>query len=424
MQNIVRTLRERDLLQDLTDPEFEKLCEAKRYTVYIGFDPTADSLHIGHMVSIMILKHFQLAGHRPIAVVGGATGMIGDPSGKSDERNLLSRDQIALNVQGIRRNLSQFLDFSEGQALLVNNADWLGAISFLDFLRDTGKYFRVNEMMTKDSVRKRLESQTGLSFTEFSYSLLQASDFRHLHETMGCEVQAGGSDQWGNIVAGTELIRRTTGGRAFGITTPLLTDAQGRKMGKSEGGAVWLDPNKLSPYEFYQFWVRQEDAVVHRFLKMMTLLPIAEIDGVMAEHNLAPEKRVAQKRLALEVTTLAHSRDEAVKAQAASEALFGGTLSGKSDAEMRSLFHDVPTVVVPRAELEAGIGVADLVTRAGLVPSKKEAKRLIEQGGVYLNNADTALPQEKRALGVDDLASATMLILRAGKKKYALVQFE
>ncbi|MBI1289703.1 tyrosine--tRNA ligase [bacterium] len=423
MRNIVEVLRERLLLQDLTDPEFEKLCSERAYTVYIGFDPTADSLHIGHMVSIMILKHFQLCGHRPIALVGGGTGMIGDPSGKSAERSLLSAEQIRANMEGIRRNLSQFIEFGDGKAMLLNNADWLGAFSFLDFLRDVGKHFRVNEMLTRDSVKRRLESQSGLSYTEFSYSLLQACDFKHLHDHHACDVQAGGSDQWGNIVSGTELIRRTSGGRVFGITTPLLTDAEGRKMGKTEGGAVWLDPNKFSPYEFYQFWVRQEDAVVERFLKMMTLVPIDEIATVMAAHQAAPERRIAQKRLALEVTALAHGADEAQKAKAASEALFGGELRNLSDAELKALFQEVPSVAIPRAELDAGLATADLLVRAGLAPSKKDAKRLLEQGGVYLNNAATAIPQEKRAVTAEDLASETMLILRAGKKKYALVQF-
>jgi tyrosyl-tRNA synthetase len=424
MQNIVHLLRERLLLQDLTDPTFEAKCAERPYTVYIGFDPTADSLHIGHMVSIMILKHFQMAGHRPIALVGGGTGMIGDPSGKSVERNLLSAEQIRLNMEGIRRNLECFLDFGPGGALLLNNADWLGRFSFLDFLRDIGKHFRVNEMLTKDSVKRRLEAENGLSYTEFSYSLLQATDFRHLYEHHQCEVQAGGSDQWGNIVAGTELIRRTLGGHGFGITTPLLTDAQGRKMGKSEGGAVWLDGNKLSPYEFYQFWVRQEDAVVERFLKMMTLVPLPEISTIMARHEQNAAERFAQKRLALEVTALVHGMDEAVKAQQASEALFGGELRDMKDAELRALFTEVPSIAVPRAELEAGLNVPDLLVRANLAPSKKEAKRLLEQGGVYLNNAALAVPAEQRALGVNDLASETMLILRAGKKKYCLVQFE
>jgi tyrosyl-tRNA synthetase len=424
MQNIVDVLRERLLLQDLTDPEFAKACAERPHTVYIGFDPTGDSLHVGHMVSIMVLKHFQLCGHRVIALVGGGTGMIGDPSGKSSERNLLTRDQIEHNMAGIRRNLERFIDFSDDRAMMLNNGEWLGAISFLDFLRDVGRHFRINEMLTKDSVRRRLESQSGLSYTEFSYSLLQAYDFRHLNEKHGCEVQAGGSDQWGNIVAGTELIRKTTGGRAFGITTPLLTDAEGRKMGKTEGGAAWLDAAKFTPYEFYQYWVRQEDSVVEKFLRMMTLVPVAEINTVMEEHAKAPEKRLAQKRLAFEVTALAHGSEEAAKARAASEALFGGELRNLTDAELRALFTEVPSIVIPRGELEAGLSTPDLLVRANLAPSKKEAKRLLEQGGVYMNNAAEALSVEKRTIGSADLASETMLILRAGKKKYCLVQFQ
>ena len=424
MANIVRTLRQRGLLQDLTDPELEKYCEERSYTVYVGFDPTADSLHIGHMVSIMILKHFQLHGHQPIALVGGGTGMIGDPSGRSDERNLLSPEQLQRNLEGIRRNLSQFLQMEgEGAVRVVNNADWLASYGFLEFLRDVGRHFRIGDMLSKESVKRRLEAESGLSYTEFSYMLLQAYDFKHLFEKYGAEIQAGGSDQWGNITAGIELIRRTLGKPSFGITTPLLTNSEGQKMGKSLSGAVWLSADKLSPYEFYQFWIRQDDRDVEKFLRMLTLVPLEEIAAVMEEHAKAPEKRHAQQRLALEVTTLAHGRPEAEKARAASEALFGGQLANKTDAELRELYKEVPSLAIPRAELEAGLNTIDLLVRAGLVSSKAEGKRLMEQRGVYLNNSPEPLAAEKRIIASTDLASESMLILRAGKKKYCLVQF-
>lgn len=422
--NIVHILRERGLLQDVTDPSLVERCEKESLCVYIGFDPTADSLHVGHMVSILVLKHFQLAGHRPIAVVGGGTGMIGDPSGRSQERNLLTREDLARNIAGIRRNLSQFLSFEGDRgAKLLNNADWLASWTFLDFLRDVGKHFRLGDMLSKDSVKRRLESDAGLSYTEFSYMLLQAYDFKYLYENHGCTVQAGGSDQWGNITAGTELIRRTLGGQGYGITTPLLTNSEGQKMGKTANGAIWLDPARCSPYEFYQFWVRQDDRDVERFLRMLTFVPLPEIASLMEEHAKDPSARRAQKRLALEVTSQAHGPEEAEKARLASEALFGGGLANKTDEELRALFQDVPSAEVPRGELEAGLAVVDLLVRAGLVPSRNEAKRLLEQGGVTINNQDQPLPKEKRSLTPADLASPTMLVLRAGKKKYCLVRF-
>lgn len=424
MGNIVKTLRERGLLQDMTDQEMEKYLAENSVSMYIGFDPTSDSLHIGHMVAIMVLKQFQLHGHRPIALIGGGTGLIGDPSGRSSERNLLDAEQLKTNIKGIRKSLGKILEFEgENAATLVNNGDWLGEFKFLDFLRDVGRHFRLGEMLAKDSVRTRLDSESGMSFTEFCYQLLQAYDFRYLLEEYDCVLQCGGSDQWGNITAGKEFIRRTVGKQAFGMTTPLLVDSEGKKMGKSVGGAVWLNEEKLSPYEFYQYWVRQDDRDIERFLKMVTLLPLDEIAKVVAEHAEDPGKRIGQKRLALEVTALIHGAEEARKAKDASEALFGGALAGKQDSEMRAIFNDVPSVQLPRADLDAGLDVLDLLTRTNLSSSKKEARRLVAQNGLYLNNAPEPWPQEERTLGPAQLASESMMVVRAGKKKYCLVQF-
>ncbi len=424
MSNVIQTLRERGLLRDVTDPALEELAGRGPIAVYVGFDPTADSLHIGNMVGIMVLKHFQLAGHRAIALAGGGTGMIGDPSGKSTERNLLTPEQLAVNLAGIKSDLSRFLDFGGANAaLLLNNADWLAGYGFIDFLRDVGKHFRMGDMLAKDSVRTRLDSESGMSFTEFSYMLLQAYDFKHLFEKQGCVLQSGGSDQWGNITAGIELIRRTLGKQAFGMTTPLLVDAAGNKMGKSAGGAIWLNGERRSPYEFYQFWIQREDSMVESYLKMMTLLPLEKIAATMVEHAADASRRVAQRALAHAVTAMVHGAAEADKARDASEALFGGRLEKQSDAELRGLFQDVPSVEIPRADLDAGLAMVDLVTRAGLAESKKEAKRLLSQGGVYLNNSDVPVGEDDRVVTAGHLASDTMLILRAGKKKYCLVGF-
>lgn len=422
--NVVDRLEERGLLKDMTNPDFRKVVGEKCITVYVGFDPTADSLHVGNLVSILVLRHFQLAGHRPIALVGGGTGMIGDPSGRGEERNLLSAEQLERNLAGIRGDLAKILSFEgDNAALLLNNADWLASFGFLDFLRDVGKHFRVGDMLAKESVRRRMESDTGLSFTEFSYQLLQGYDFKYLNEEFDCVAQSGGSDQWGNITAGTELIRRTSGAECYGMTTPLLTNSQGQKMGKSLGGVTWLSGGKLSPYEFYQYWIRQEDADMERFLKMLTFVPVEEIAAVLADHGKDPGARVAQRRLAWEMTALVHGEEEARKALEASEALFGGALSNKTDDELRALFNDVPSVELPRGDLEGGLKVADVLVRSGLASSKKDAARLLSQGGVYLNNSDTPLGTDVRQFTTSDLASETMMILRAGKKKYCLVQY-
>ena len=424
MTGIIDTLRERGLVQDITDEALAEKCRKERITVYIGFDPTASSLHIGHLVSILVLRHFQLAGHTPLAVVGGGTGMIGDPSGRSAERNLLTREELEENVEALRATLKRFLDFDgENAAVLLNNADWLAEYRFLDFLRDVGKYFRLGDMLGKESVRRRMESESGLSYTEFSYQLLQAYDFRYLYEHHNCIAQAGGSDQWGNITAGTDYIRRTVGGDAYGMTTPLLTNAQGEKMGKTAEGAVWLDSERFSPYKFYQFWMQQEDRDVDRFLRMLTFMPLEEVSAAVREHEANPSERLGQRRLAREMTALVHGEAEAAKAEEASMALFGRNLQKMSDEQLRSIFPDVPSVRISRNELQAGLPVLDLLLQSNLVPSKKEAKRLLSQGGVYLNNSADPWPGDRRTVGPDDLLSESMLVLRAGKKKYCLVEF-
>ncbi len=424
MPGVIEQLRERGLLNDVTDPKLEEYLNEHKVPVYVGFDPSADSLHVGNMVGILVLRHFQLCGHQPIALVGGATGMIGDPGGRSAERNLLTKEQLEKNLEGIKKDLSRFLDFTgENSAVLVNNADWMAPYHFIDFLRDIGKHFRIGDMLGKESVKARLESENGISYTEFSYMLLQAYDYKHLYEELGVKVQSGGSDQWGNITAGIDLIRRTTGGQAYGMTTPLLVDSQGRKMGKSVDGALWLNPEKFSPYQFYQFWVRQQDADLERFLKMLTFLPLDEISSILEEHNKAPENRSGQKRLARELTALVHGNEEADKASGASDALFGGGLSKKSDSEIKEIFSDVPSVSLDLSKLEEGYPVLDLLVDTKLCPSKKEARRVVGQGGFYLNNSNDSVSKDKKTLGKEDLASETMMILRTGKKKYCLVQF-
>ncbi|MEO8376991.1 MAG: tyrosine--tRNA ligase [Candidatus Sumerlaeota bacterium] len=424
MSNVIQTLRERGLLQDVTDPGLEKMLNDKKVSVYVGFDPSADSLHVGHMIGAMILKHFQLAGHRPIAVVGGATGMIGDPSGRSAERNLLTREQIECNKAGLKENLSRFIDFGADKGLLLDNADWLAPFSFLDFMRDVGKHFRIGDMLSKDSVKSRLSSESGLSFTEFSYMLLQAYDFLHLYKTHDCRVQAGGSDQWGNITAGTELIRRTVdNGQGYGITTPLLMNAQGQKMGKTADGAVWLSANKLSPYKFYQFWIQQEDASLENLFKKLTLLPLDEIASIVKKHGEDPSLRYGQKRLAAAITELVHGADALQKAKDASQFLFSGVIVNKSDSQLLEVFADVPSVTMPRVELEQGLPVIEILVRSELASSKSEARRLLDQKGFYLNLDHNPFDQSHKVLTPAWLASESMMILRAGKKKYCLVRF-
>jgi len=422
MSDLVAALRERGLVEAVSDEEgLRRALQERRITLYAGFDPSAESLHIGNLMAILFLMRFQRQGHRPIVVVGGGTGMIGDPSGKSQERQLLTLDQLERNLAGIRRQLERFLDFdaAENAVLIVNNYDWLSRWSIIDFLRDVGKHFPLGYMLAKESVRRREE--IGISYTEFSYMLLQAADFLHLFQEYGCELQVGGGDQWGNITAGVELIRRSLGETAYGLTSPLITTATGVKFGKSEAGAIWLDPEWTSPYQFYQYWLNVDDRDAVRYLQYFTFLPqerIQELAGAIAEH---PERREAQRVLAEEVTALVHGPEALASAQRASQMLFGGEVRGLSDQALAEVFQEAPSTTLPRARLEQGIPILDLFTETGLAASKGEARNLIRGGGAYLNNERVA--DEALALTPAQLASESMLVLRSGKKKYHLVRF-
>src|SRR5688500_10794102 len=378
-QNFVEELRWRGMLQDIM-PGTEELLSKEVVTGYVGFDPTADSLHCGSLVPIMLLVHLQRAGHRPIALVGGATGMVGDPSGKSDERNLLDEATLAKNIAGVRAQLEKFLDFKakDNPAILANNYDWMKNFSFLHFIRDVGKHITVNYMAAKDSVKKRME--TGISFTEFSYQLLQGYDFLHLYNETGCKLQMGGSDQWGNITTGTELIRRIAGGEAFAFTCPLMTKADGTKFGKTETGTVWLDPEKTSPYAFYQFWLNATDADAPKYIRTFTLLSKEEIEAIEAEHNAAPHLRALQRRLAEEVTLTVHGREALDTALAATNILFGKSTSEDlkklNEKQFLEIFEGVPQAKVSRAEVEAGLGIVDaLGAKTNFLTSNREARR-------------------------------------------------
>ncbi len=425
--SILHELQWRGLVSDMANrDELERLLApgAAPVTLYVGFDPTADSLHLGHLIGLLILRRFQKAGHRPIAVAGGATGMIGDPSGKSSERNLLSSDILEANIKGIEGQLGRLLDFSpeiKNQALLLNNADWVRPISVLDFLRDVGKYFSVNAMMTKDSVKSRME--TGISFTEFSYSLLQAYDFLHLQEIYGCLVQAGGADQWGNITAGIDLIRRKHDVTACGLTTPLLTKMDGTKFGKTEGGAVWLSPAKTSVYRFYQFLIQVEDAQVIQLLKYFTFLPQEDIAALEDQHKAAPERRDAHKKLALELTTLVHGASATVDAVRASEILFGGSLEGITEAQFDEVIAEVSNSTLSKNLLGQPTGaLVEVLIALGLSPSKGQARKDIAAGGVYVNNVRAA--DDKIVIGTEHLLFGKFVLLRKGKRNYALARFE
>jgi tyrosyl-tRNA synthetase len=392
-------------------------------TVYAGFDPTADSLHLGHLVPIMTLAHLQRAGHRILALVGGATGMIGDPSGKSEERNLLTPEQVAHNVEGQGKQLARFLDFDgENPAKIVNNADWIGGMSFLEWLRDVGKHFTVNYMLAKDSVKSRIGSEAGISFTEFSYMTMQAYDFLHLYDTEGCTLQCGGNDQWGNITAGIDLVRKLRAAQVFGVTCPLVTTSSGEKFGKTAGNAVWLDAGRTSPYLFYQYWINVDDRDVVRYLNYFTFLGADRIAALEEQSRTNPGAREAQKALAWEVTKLVHGEDLAGRAKRASEVMFGGEVTGLSDEEVMEAFAEVPSVTMEVGRLEAGIPLVDLLAASALVTSKGEARRLVKAGGASVNNRrETNIG---RILKRDDLASEHVMVLRSGKKNYRLVRFE
>jgi tyrosyl-tRNA synthetase len=411
-------------------PGTEELLKKEKTSGYIGFDPTADSLHIGHMVQVMLLVHFQRSGHTPIALVGGATGMIGDPSGKSEERNLLDEPLLRRNQEAIKKQLSKFLDFqsdTDNRALMVNNYDWMKEYSFLDFIRDIGKHITVNYMMSKDSVKKRIgsESKEGMSFTEFSYQLVQGTDFLHLFNKFNCKLQMGGSDQWGNIVTGTELIRRKAGGEAFALTCPLITKSDGSKFGKTESGNVWLDPEKTSPYHFYQFWLNVSDEDAAKYIKIFTILPHEEIERIISEHEKAPHERILQKRLAEEVTVMVHSRSEYEGAVEASQILFGkGTtesLKKMSENTFLSVFEGVPVFDIKMEFLLKGVSVADLCTEHSQVfASKGELKRLIQGGGFSINKEKINNPDA--AVTSEFLLNKKYLLLQKGKKNYFLIR--
>jgi tyrosyl-tRNA synthetase len=423
VDNVLTTLSERGFVSQKSDDGLAAKLD-KPITVYAGFDPTADSLHIGHLMQIMLLAQFQRHGHRPIALVGGATAMIGDPSGKNEERNLLMPETIEQNLAGIRKQLEQFLDFDSGDnaALLVNNADWIGRFSFIEFLRDVGKYFRVGEMMGKESVRKRLQSEVGMSFTEFSYQMLQAYDFLHLYHQYQCVMQVGGDDQWGNITAGIDLVRKIEQQTVYGVTSSLLTTATGQKFGKTEAGAVWLDEAKTSTYDFYQYWIRTEDRDVIKLLKLFTFLPSDEIADLERLLQNEPDKREAQKVLAEQVTQWVRGADQTNLAQQASGILFGQEISGLTDRDLNSIFVDVPSMTMTRDRLQAGIDLLDALGETGLCKSRGEAKKLLKAGGVYINNIQES--NLNRKLSPDLLASESILVLRSGKKKYFLLKFE
>ena len=423
--NFVEELRWRGMIHDMM-PGTEEQLNKEMTVAYVGIDPTADSLHIGHLVSIMMLKHLQAAGHKPIALVGGATGMIGDPSFKSAERKLLTTEEIQHNVDGIRKQLSKFLDFDNGEnaAELLNNYDWMKEYLFLDFIRDVGKHITVNYMMAKDSVKKRME--TGISFTEFSYQLLQGYDFLTLYRTKGCKLQMGGSDQWGNITTGTELIRRMEGGEAFALTCPLITKADGTKFGKTEGGNVWLDPEKTSPYKFYQFWLNCSDEDSVKYIRIFTMLSKEEIEALEAEHAQAPHLRLLQKALAKELTIRVHSQKDYEQAVAASEILFGkGTteqLQQLDKGTIASVFEGVPQFTIAKSKVESGIDVVDLLAvETNVFASKGEIKRALKENSISINK--TKIP-EGYNVTANDILAGSYIVVQKGKKNYYLIIVE
>ncbi|MDP4223816.1 MAG: tyrosine--tRNA ligase [Bacteroidota bacterium] len=427
--NFVEELRWRGMIHDIT-PGTEELLAREITTGYIGFDPTADSLHIGHMVQVMLLVHFQKAGHIPVALVGGATGMIGDPSGKSEERNLLDEETLRKNEACLKKQLSKFLDFSQGRknrAIMVNNYDWMREYSFLRFIREIGKHITVNYMMAKDSVKKRLgaDAKEGMSFTEFSYQLVQGTDFLHLYNTLGCKLQMGGSDQWGNIVTGTELIRRKTGGEAFALTCPLITKSDGSKFGKTEAGNVWLDPEKTSPYQFYQFWLNVSDEEAAKYIRIFTLLGREEIESFTLAHIQVPHERILQKKLAEEVTIMVHSQEEYNAAVEASEILFGkGTtesLRKMNENTFLTVFEGVPVFDIKRDVFDKPVTLTDLCTEHSKVfPSKGELRRMVQGGGLSLNKQKVDNPE--MIVGTGSLLNNRYLLIQKGKKNYFLLR--
>ncbi len=426
MTDLVDDLRWRGLIHQSTDDDgLPDWLAGESRRVYAGFDPTADSLHVGSLLPLLVLRRFQQAGHRPIALVGGATGMIGDPSGKNEERNLLSIDTLCHNVDAIRGQIQSFLDFNSAGngAILVNNLDWMRPVAYLDFLRDVGKNFPVNVMLAKDSVKTRLAREDGgISYTEFSYMLLQAYDFVYLYDRFQCELQVGGSDQWGNITAGIDLARRMRGVQLYGMTCPLLTKSDGSKMGKTEQGAIWLSKDRTSPYEFYQYWINVDDADVGACLRKLTDLCREEIDDLDADRERAPERRASQTRLAQEMTRLVHGGEGLAISERATQVFFGAEFGDLDDRQLGQIFADVPSRRIARSRLQDGcLRIVDALVESGLAKTKSEARRTVQQGGAYLNNQ--RVTSVDRVLAEPDLDGRTILVLRTGKKRYALLRF-
>ena len=429
MTNFVKELQWRGMLHDAMPGTEEHLLEGMQ-SAYVGIDPTADSLHIGHLVGVMMLRHFQLAGHKPYALIGGATGMIGDPSGKSAERNLLDEKTLRHNQEALKEQLSRFLDFSgdeDNAAVLVNNYDWMKNFSFLEFIRDVGKHITVNYMMSKDSVKKRLsaESKEGMSFTEFTYQLVQGYDFLHLYKEHNCSLQMGGSDQWGNITTGTELIRRIAGGKGYALTCPLITKADGTKFGKTEGGNVWLDAERTSPYKFYQYWLNTSDEDADKYIKIFTFLGQQEIEVLIAQHKEAPHLRLLQKRLADEITVMVHSQEDLDNAVKASQILFGKStasdLKGLNEKTFLEIFDGVPQAELTKSELADGLDmIGALAAKTNFLGSNGEARRELKQNSISVNKEKV---KEDFLITADDLINNKFVLLQRGKKNYFVLVF-
>jgi len=419
--NVIATLRERGLISQITESGLEELANRERLTVYCGFDPTRPSLQIGNVVPIILLAHFQRAGHRPILLVGGGTGMIGDPSFKSDERQMLTLEQVRDNAERVRQQLSGYLDFEgENPAVMVNNVDWLGKMTLIEYLRDIGKYFTINHMMAKESVKTRIESREhGISYAEFSYMILQATDFLHLFDVEGCTVQVGGNDQWGNLTAGVELIRKAREAHVHALTAPLVTSPSGAKLGKTESGALFLDPAMTTPYEMYQYWINTDDRDVGQYLRVFTFLSLAEIAALEAAQAEQPASRVAQRTLAWEITRLVHGQAVADGVAAASDALFGAGVASLAEANLPYLAQAVPTTIFAASALAAGLSPLDALVMTGAQPSKGAARRLIQQGGLYVNDERWSDPE--RPITREQALFGQALLLRAGKNRYHLL---
>jgi tyrosyl-tRNA synthetase len=424
--SLIEELKWRGMLQDIM-PGTEVQLKKEATTAYIGFDPTAESLHIGSLVPILLLYHLQQAGHKPIALVGGATGMVGDPSGKSEERNLLNEETLQKNIAGVKSQLEKYLDFNperENAAEIVNNYDWFKGLGFIDFLRDVGKHITVNYMMSKDSVKKRIEGETGISYTEFAYQLMQGYDFYWLYTHKNCKLQMGGSDQWGNITTGTELIRRKAGGEGFAFTCPLITKADGGKFGKTEKGNVWLDPEKTTPFQFYQFWLNAADTDAEKWIKIFTLLPKAEIESLLAEHAVDPGARILQKKLASAITSFVHGDEECISAQQTTEQLFGKkeeiNLHELSENDLLNAMEGVPVHSIHSSSIQAGIDIVSFLFDTGIFPSKGEARKMIQGGGISINREKIA--DQAFLIGSTALLANKYIAVQKGKKNHYLVK--